>query len=193
MNVGMRHRPAPVVGRRLALFLSVMALLALLCVPALAHAEDSSGVQYSDAIPKVEGENTPTQKKKPQPIAKAADNGGAAAPERSGDGSDASEPGNGSSEEDSSSSGGVAKDRDGGTGQGSPGGSASGKAEGKVQPPAHGGGEATAQKSDGGSSPLVPILVAILVLAAISVGVVMLKQRRQRSGPTASAPSPKAS
>ena len=47
--------------------------------------------------------------------------------------------------------------------------------------------------SDGGSSPLVPILIAILALAAISVGAVMYRQRRQRRGPGTGTASPKAS
>jgi len=45
---------------------------------------------------------------------------------------------------------------------------------------------------DGGSSPLVPILIAIAALAAISVATVMLRQRRPPSGPAATA-SPEAS
>jgi hypothetical protein len=38
---------------------------------------------------------------------------------------------------------------------------------------------------DGGSSPLVPILIAVLALAAISIAAVMIRQRRQRdTGPS---------
>jgi hypothetical protein len=37
----------------------------------------------------------------------------------------------------------------------------------------------------------VPVLIAIAALAAISVGAVMIRQRRQRRGPTAAA-SPEA-
>lgn len=78
-------------------------------------------------------------------------------------------------------------------GQGKPDASAHGGAKNAV----HTGGQSKppvqTSKSDdgGGSSPLVPILIAIAVLAAISVAVVMAKQRRQRSGPTGSA-SPEA-
>jgi hypothetical protein len=36
--------------------------------------------------------------------------------------------------------------------------------------------------SDDGSSPLVPILIAIAVLAAISIAAIMIRQRRQRDG-----------
>jgi subtilase family serine protease len=49
-------------------------------------------------------------------------------------------------------------------------------------------GVQASKSSSGGSSPLVPILIAIAVLAAISVAVVMIKQRR---GPSATA-SPEA-
>jgi cobalamin biosynthesis Mg chelatase CobN len=40
-----------------------------------------------------------------------------------------------------------------------------------------------ASSSSGGSSPLVPILIAIAVLAAISIGVVLYRQRKGDSGP----------
>lgn len=85
------------------------------------------------------------------------------------------------------------KHEGGGTGQGNPGGSANGGAKNAVHP----AGQKTpaavkSQSSDnGGSSPLVPILIAIAVLAAISVAVVMIRQRRQRRGPTTTA-SPEA-
>jgi len=42
-------------------------------------------------------------------------------------------------------------------------------------------GASTSTEDDGGSSPLVPILLAVLVLAAISVGAVVLNKRRQRT------------
>ena len=76
MNVGMRYRPAPSAGRFAFLLVSVIAL-ALACFPVLAHAEDSSGVQYSDAIPKAEGENTPTHHHQQTPAkSSSTDNGG---------------------------------------------------------------------------------------------------------------------
>ena len=43
------------------------------------------------------------------------------------------------------------------------------------RPPA----KATPKSDDGGSSPLVPILIAIFVLAAITLAVVLIRQRRQ--------------
>jgi hypothetical protein len=42
-------------------------------------------------------------------------------------------------------------------------------------------GASMSTEDDGGSSPLVPILLAVLVLAAISVGAVVLNKRRQRT------------
>jgi cobalamin biosynthesis Mg chelatase CobN len=162
--------------------------LALLCFPVLAQAEDSSGVQYSDSIPKAEGENTPTHQSHRGTPAKSSStdqDGGASAPS-STKGSGAS---GGSSEGESkpSSAGGIKDDNSDGTGQGSPGGGGQAKAQPDAQSAA---GTAPAHSSDDGSSPLIPILIAILVLAAISVGVVMYRQRR---GPDAGAASPKAS
>lgn len=47
-----------------------------------------------------------------------------------------------------------------------------------------------AETDDGGSSPLVPILIAVAVLAAISIGYFLYRQRRQ--GPGSPVSSPKA-
>lgn len=84
-------------------------------------------------------------------------------------------------------------DHNAGTPQGKAGGSANGKRNASSHPgsqevsPLH-----TSKSSEGGgSSPLVPILIAIAVLAAISVAAVMIRQRRQRRGPGATA-SPEA-
>ena len=78
--------------------------------------------------------------------------------------------------------------------QGSPGKSQAPEAERAAT--ARSGGNAAKRAGfveyGGGSSPLVPILIAIAVLAAISIGVVMMRQRRQRRGPGSSV-SPKAS
>jgi cobalamin biosynthesis Mg chelatase CobN len=174
----------------------VIALLALVCFPVFAQAEcvSSSCIQYTESIPKAESESPPPHKKHPA-VAKAADNGGASAPDgKAGAKGSNGETGESSEKESSSKEGGVAPvGNGGGTGQGKPGGSANPGSEAQMQ---HGGQNAAtpaSQSSDGGSSPLVPILVGIAILAAISVGVVMYRQRRQRRGPTASTPSPKAS
>lgn len=42
--------------------------------------------------------------------------------------------------------------------------------------------------SDGGSSPLVPILIAVAILAAASIGYFVYRQRRQGSGASVSSP-----
>jgi cobalamin biosynthesis Mg chelatase CobN len=195
MIVGTRHRLAPQLGGSLFALMSVVALLALACFPVFAHAEDSSGVQYSDNLPSAEGEHQPVQHKRP-PVAKAADNGGASAPTGTTGSPDSNGSTKGSSEGESSSAGGGAtangNDKGDGTGQGSPAGSATKAPRSQVQ---HSGQNASApvsKSSNSGSSPLVPILIAILVLAAISVAVVMIRQRRQ-GGPTAPATSQKAS
>lgn len=77
----------------------------------------------------------------------------------------------------------------GDTGQGKPGGSANQGPSKAAHPSETASGKHASHTDDGGSSPLVPILIAIAVLAAISVAVVMIRQRRQRPGgpkPTAS-------
>jgi hypothetical protein len=188
MNVGKRHRPAPKLGH-LAALMSVIAL-ALACFPVLAQAEctSSSCVQYTDAIPKAEGGNTPTHHH-PQTPAKASNtgNGGGAEPSHSPGSKEA-----GRSEEGSSpKEGAVAPGQGGGnTGQSSPGTSAKGGAE-KAMHPGNQSVPTSKSTDGGGSSPLVPILIAIAVFAAISVAAVMVRQRRQRRGPTATA-SPEA-
>ena len=67
----------------------------------------------------------------------------------------------------------------GGTGQGSPGNAAVGGADALKQGVSQG---EPSSSSGAGSSPLVPILIAIALLAATSVGVFLLRQRRQRTG-----------
>lgn len=194
MIVGTRHRQALRPGRPALLLVSVIAL-ALACFPVLAHAEDSSGVQYSDSIPKAEGENAPAHHQTPAKSSSTGNNGGAPAP---GGTTGSQGPGGsrgGSGEGSSEKAGGVpATGNGGGTGQGNPGGSANHPNSTSLQPGAQ-AGTATSQKSDdGGSSPLIPILIGILVLAAISLGVVWFRQRRQGgSRPASPSASQKAS
>jgi cobalamin biosynthesis Mg chelatase CobN len=71
---------------------------------------------------------------------------------------------------------------------------------GPAEKVAEGGGTATpvAHKAEtssgGGSSPVVPILIAVIVLAAISIGVVLYRQRKSDGqGPDRSVSSPNAS
>jgi cobalamin biosynthesis Mg chelatase CobN len=155
------------------------------CFPGLAAAEENSGIQYETDVPTVpshEGsDNIPSQK-----------NSG---------GSNSSDPGAESSGDDSSGgvSSGGGNSGTGGTSTGQ-GNQAQGGADGKAadgSKPAGGGvggaqelptAESVASKtaSDDGSSPLVPILIAIVVLAAISIGAYYYRQRRQGPGSTVS-------
>ncbi len=170
---------------RSILALSVLALLALGCFPVLAHA-DSSGIQYSDAPPTVTGTHKiPTQPEPPAHSSKA--NGGASAPDANGSAGSSKGSSAGGSSSKSGSAPGTAKG-DGTGQQGSPG---QGSNDGSKNPAsaAVGSGEPASSQSDDGSSPLVPILVAIAALAAVSIGVVMYRRRR---GPGTSV-SPKAS
>jgi cobalamin biosynthesis Mg chelatase CobN len=193
MIVGKRHRRAPQ-WTRLSLLMSVIAL-ALACSPAFAQAEctSSSCVQYTESIPKPEGENTPSgHQKTPAKASKTGDDGGSQSSQPGG--SKSTKEAEGSEEgEASEKQGAVGGGNGDGNGQGKPGAGAHEGGKQAVQPVAHGKSGVQASKSDngGGSSPLVPILIAIAVLAAVSVAVVMIRQRRQRRGPTAAA-SPEA-
>jgi hypothetical protein len=189
MNVGKRHRRAPRAGRHLFALMSVIAL-AFAFFPALAQAEctSSSCVQYTESIPKVEGENAPAHHQQTPAKASKTGNGGGSEPGQS-NGSPGSQGAEGNGEGGSSEKGGaVPGGKDNGNGQGRPGGSAKAGAKNQLHPGGQNGSSVPTSKSDGGgSSPLVPILIAIAVLAAISVAVVMIRQRRQRRGPTATA------
>lgn len=68
-----------------------------------------------------------------------------------------------------------------GNGQRSPGGGVHGDEAGGEQRISQPGTQASTA-SDDGSSPLVPILIAIAVLAAISIGTLVMRQRRGSGG-----------
>ncbi|HVV91026.1 MAG TPA: hypothetical protein VHB53_11075, partial [Solirubrobacterales bacterium] len=74
----------------------------------------------------------------------------------------------------------------GGNGNTPNGGAAGGKPEGSVSEAHKAGGPTSkgtkASHSSGGSSPVVPILIAVVVLAAISIGVVLYRQRKSGQG-----------
>lgn len=188
---GSRHPLRRGSGRPAFALLSVLALLAMACFPVLANAEDSSNYQYETAVPSPTGHSaTPT-----------GGGGGTKSP-NSGGGSPTAHAsgrpsGSGSSPSGSSANGNPTTGSDGGTGHGSQGnGSTTSQHASKGQDSAGtlGGpkpvSSTTATSDGGGSSPLIPILIAIAVLAAISVGVVLYRQRRQGPG---SSVSPKAS
>ncbi len=173
---------------RSVLALSVLALLAFGCFPILAHA-DSSGIQYSDAPPTATGNNTIPTRSAPSAHSPKA-TGSTAAPAADGSGHPGKRE---SSAGDSSTKSGDASGAAGGGGtgqQGSPGQGATGGSNGQHANSTAAGGKPSSSQSDDGSSPLVPILIAVAALAAISIGVVMTRQRRRRSGVSV---SPKAS
>ena len=176
MNPNHRQR-ARGSGRSALLLWSVLALLAFACVPVAAQA-DSGEVEYESVLPKADG-NGPSQNEQIAEKSDSPKNGGAEAPANHGS--------TGSGE--GSYMGGAPSSESGGGATGNEG-SGQGKADKGANPPANGGVQQatplskSSAKSDGGSSssPLVPILIAILVLAAISIGAVMIRQRRQRDG-----------
>jgi cobalamin biosynthesis Mg chelatase CobN len=190
MIVGTRHLPALKPGRHVFALMSVIALLALACFPVLAHAEDSSGVQYSDAIPKAEGENTPSHHHQTPAKTSSTDKNGGAPAQTGSQAPKGSTEGSGKEGSSAKVGGAPTKGNDGGNGQGSPAGSANHPNGSGVQPGAQARGTTASQKSN--SSPLIPILIAILALAAISLGIVWFRQRRQ-SGPATPPASQKAS
>lgn len=152
------------------------------CFPGLAAAEESSGAQYDvDPVPTVPEDQGDVPSKK---------NSGGSDP--SGESAGAT----GSNTPGGSSSGGNNGSSAGGTGQGTQG-SGGGDGQRADGSRAAGGDLDKAQSlrttsapeavsSDDGSSPLVPILIAVAVLAAISIGTFYYRQRRQGSGSTVS-------
>jgi hypothetical protein len=185
----MRRHPTRRSGRLFFLPLSVLALLAFACFPVFAQAE--TGIpEYETEVPTVKGHtNPPSDKAKNNERAESSTEEGSAqggaVPGGTGSGS-------GSSGGPSSEKGNPSMGKDRSTGQGSQGNGTTAKPQaGSIAAREQVGGPT----EDDGSSPLVPILIAIAALAAISIGAVMLRQRRQgdeEHDPVAPA-SPKAS
>jgi len=174
--LGSRHHRARGWDRSVFSLLSVLALLAFACFPVGASA-DSAGAEYQTEVPSPTGNNHP------------------ATPSDTGDGGTTSGPGGGGgggSNPSGSGSGGASVQGNAGTGDGAGAGRDS-QGNGSTANPKHGdkAGDAAGsggtleqvastsdESGDDGSSPLIPILIAIAVLAAISVGVVVMRQRR---------------
>jgi len=152
----------------------VLALLAFACCPVLAQA-DSGTIQYDPSLPNDGGA------KQNENIAKTSESpkgGGAEAPAPSGGMGEgyAEQAAPPSSEGPGNANGG----NEGGTSQGSPDKGNNPQHATKVQHAAPPHVQSTPASSDDGSSPLVPILIAAAVLAAISIGALLIRQRRQR-------------
>ncbi|HXQ89320.1 MAG TPA: hypothetical protein VN733_06730 [Solirubrobacterales bacterium] len=161
----------------------MLALLAFACFPVAAQAE-ATGPQYETDIPNVPQEESSPSKKKG-----GSNNGGT----EDGEAGKSNAPtGQGSGGNGPSSGGGA---NNGQTSQGSDGGTGTGANGSKTAEDGVGGGKPLAttlspasSESDDGSSPLVPILIAIAVLAAISIGAFLYRQRRQGPGSPVSPP-----
>jgi hypothetical protein len=170
-----RHRRGQVWGL-FSFGLSVFALSALTLFPALAQAETASEIQYKEAISSPYGGNQPVHK---EPSAHSSTDGGNTSPTSKSPTS--SEKGSSAESPYSKTEG---KGGNGSTGQGNPdGGTNGGKTPPVTQPvqQAQPAPQNASHGDGGGSSPLVPILIAIAALAAISIGAVMLRARRQRA------------
>ena len=168
-----RHQATRGSGRSALLLLSVLALLALACFPVLAQA-DSGTIEYDPSLPSDGGA------KQNENIAKSSESpktGGAEAPPSGGTSEGYVEQAPPSSEGQGHANTGT----EGGPSQGSPDKGNNPPGGTKVQP-ATPHAQSTPHSSDDGSSPLVPILIAAAVLAAISIAALLIRQRRQRDG-----------
>lgn len=156
----------------------MLALLALSCFPVAANA-DSAGAEYENAFPSPTGSHhsTPTVTgggTQAQASNKNPSNGGSShvQSESSGGSSAGGNP--------STAGNGVGSQGSHGNGSTNPKHSGSGN---EAETGLGGGHKLTSapvkSEDDGSSSPLVPILIALAVLAAISVGVVVMRQRRR--------------
>lgn len=166
---------------------SVFALLAFLCVPALAVAGDASDIEYKDAPPPKPGQTAGSSGAGGIDVDGRPSGGSGSKGSSRGSGADG-----GSFSDDDKSGGAAAGKGDGGNGQGSQGGGAANEAGVGYGYPIDDG---AAISGDGGSSPLAPILIALAVLATISIGVVAVRRRRQdghRGGSRSGRVSPEA-
>jgi cobalamin biosynthesis Mg chelatase CobN len=195
---GAPRRQARSSARSFFLLPSVLALLALALFPVSAFAGNSGETVYETEIPSVTSEPSAggTEKSPTHHNAHNTGNGesGRATGSNAGGGegtSAGSEAGGGSSEghkkgksssqeEEGNPSTGAGGN--GGNGNKPGGGANSGGSEGSISAGEKAGGPSTsatnASSSSGGSSPVVPILIAVVVLAAISIGVVLYRQRK---------------
>jgi hypothetical protein len=185
MNLAQLLRPRSA-ALPVASLLSVLAVLALACSPALAHAEEATGPQYEPEIPTVPMEES-------SPGGGGHHNGGGTGGGNAGISNSPDGNGTGGGSPDAGGSSHTGQGNQGPTGNGGQpeagsvsSGVAIGEGGGQSQP----GGTSSAVGEDDSSSPLVPILIAIVVLAAISIGAYYYRQRRQDPG---SSVSPKAS
>jgi hypothetical protein len=167
----------------------LLALVALALVPMIARAETSGEKVYNPALHTIESQGIEKPAHSAKPKTGKEDTAPATEPE--------GEPGSEAhhqSEATPPSAGGNHPHGGGGSGKGKPAKASPGpdrKPEESISPrqkvstptkaTAHGGND------DGGSSPVLPILIAMAVLAAISIGIVLYRERgghpfRSRAG-----------
>jgi cobalamin biosynthesis Mg chelatase CobN len=173
----------------------VLALLALAAFPVFAHAGGIPEYELEKNETELPGSQTTTKPKSDgghhsgSQTNPAAHGSGAETEKNSESKSETSPEG----ESESSQQGGGGGGGSHGNGGNHPGGAeksnAQSKPENKVgsaQKVANTSAKPAPSSSGGGSSPIVPILIAVAVLAAISIGVVLYRQRKGDSGPGSS-------
>jgi len=180
---GSRRHPALGWDQSFFALLSVLALLAFALFPVAASA-DSSGYEYENAVPTPYGGTH----KEPTVVGGGggeddeahASNKGGGTGGGTGPGSDGGSSGGG----DAGTTGGQASGEDkGGNGSTNPQHAGNGKDAAGQKASLKAVPSPNAESDDGGSSPVVPILIVLALLAAISVGVVVWQRRRGDTPP----------
>jgi len=172
-----RHPHVRSPGLPAVALVSVLALLAFTCFPVFAQAETVYKTESTN-LPGGGGGKPPSHHQNP------------GSPESSPNAHQSTAPGAGgadhSKSESSKSQNGASREGNPSTpgGAGEPQGNAGKSAVGDGKPvgTVHLGAPSSQAAESDGSSPLVPILIAVAVLAAISVGAVMVRQRRGSAG-----------
>ena len=167
MNRSRRHFHS---SRRPALVLfSVLGLLASLCFAPVIHA----ATVYDPEQTRIPGSPQPGDRDSKNSTPQEEEARAAASGSAGGSGGSQNGSGDGSSAGKSASTGSGE-----GTRQGSPGNGSSTHDKSSAKNSQDDSAGSAASTSDDGSSPLVPILIAIAALAAISIGVVVARKRR---------------
>jgi hypothetical protein len=157
------------------------------CFPSLAVA-DNSGIQYETDVPTVPNSGSSNIPSKNSDGSSSSNDSGPEATGSNTPGGASPGGGGGTGTGDGAGTGQGNQATGGGDGQASNGSDRAGGSIGDAQSLQT--VNSTANEADDGSSPLVPILIAVAVLAAISIGAYYYRQRRQDPGSTV---SPKAS
>jgi cobalamin biosynthesis Mg chelatase CobN len=161
----------------------MLAVLAMACFPVLAQAENS-GIQYEPEVPTV-----PTHQSSNIPSGKNQNSSNGSNPQARESGSEPATGGTAGGKEKSGADGahsGQGNQAQGGNGDKSGSGSKGAGQSGVTNAKQFSSLGETPTESNGGSSPLVPILIAIVALAAVSIGVYYYRQRRDGSDPPVS-------